>query len=120
MTANINPSLDPDPLQTQELKMRSFRKCFRYCGGGIITSRRHVGVRMRRIVPVKMMSKVSGGWSVIVRGDRGAAAPRNLRLDCGRLGSLESAGGRGVVEEQGVLALESAGRGAVGCQAVLH
>ena len=91
--------------------------------GCCLTSGRHVGVRMRRIVPVKMMSKL---LSVIIRDwDRGAAAPRHLGLDGGRLGRLQPAGGRGlggVVEQQGVLGLEPAGGGwgAVGCQAVLH
>lgn len=122
MTANTSPSLDPDPLQTQGLKMKSFINCFRYYDV-FITSRRHVGIRMGRVIPVKMMSKVSGGWSVVVGGDRGAAAPWHLTLDCGGPGCrLQSARGCRVVEEQGVLALEPAGRrrGAVGCQAVLH
>ena len=110
------PNLKFEILKINEVKYREkYRKP---------TRRRHVGIRMRRIVSIKMMREVSSCWIVIVS----RSSPWNLGLDSGGGGgSVEPAGGRGrggVLEEQGgVLGLEPRGccRGGRvrGCQ-VLH
>ena len=86
------PNLKFEILKINEVKYREkYRKP---------TRRRHVGIRMRRIVSIKMMREVSSCWIVIVS----RSSPWNLGLDGGGGGgSVEPAGGRGrggVLEEQ--------------------